>query len=124
MNQPVVCFMCYKKAGRGRALIRCRKAISIVLPPALVRAGPVGLPALIRDRGERASHRLIDFFTASIRNRNTRTAYACAVKRFFDLWDERRLEPREIEAITVAAYIEETQHRTAKPTVKQHLAAN
>jgi hypothetical protein len=53
---------------------------AIVLPPALVRAGLVGLPALIRDRGERDSRRFIEFFTASIRNRNTRTAYACAVK--------------------------------------------
>jgi hypothetical protein len=41
-------------------------------PPALVRAGLDVLPAIIRDRGERTSRRFIEFFTASIRNRNTR----------------------------------------------------
>jgi hypothetical protein len=45
-------------------------------PPALVRAGLETLPAIIRNRGERPSRRFIEFFTASIRNRNTRAAYA------------------------------------------------
>ena len=48
----------------------------IVPPPALVRAGLEALPAIIRAQGERASRRFIEFFTASIRNRNTRMAYA------------------------------------------------
>jgi len=47
-----------------------------VPPPALVRAGLEALPAIIRAQGERASRRFIEFFTASIRNRNTRMAYA------------------------------------------------
>jgi hypothetical protein len=38
----------------------------------LVRAGLETLPAIIRGHGERASHRFIEFFTASIRNRNAR----------------------------------------------------
>jgi integrase/recombinase XerD len=92
-------------------------------PPALVRAGLDALPAIIRDRGERASRRFIEFFTASIRNRNTRAAYARAVKRFFDWCDQSRLELHDIEAITVAAYIEQLGGTVAKPTVKQHLAA-
>ena len=95
----------------------------IVPPPALIRAGLEALPALVRAEGERASRRFIEFFTASIRNRNTRAAYARAVKRFFDWCDERRLELREIEAITVAAYVEQLGGAVAKPTVKQHLAA-
>jgi hypothetical protein len=41
---------------------------AIVPPPALVRAGLEALPAIIRNRGERASRRLIEVFTASIRN--------------------------------------------------------
>jgi hypothetical protein len=41
------------------------------------------LPTIIRAQGERASRRFIEFFTATIRNRNTRMAYARAVKRFF-----------------------------------------
>jgi hypothetical protein len=36
------------------------------------------LPTIIRACGERASIRFIDFFTARIRNRNTRVAYARA----------------------------------------------
>ena len=62
-------------------------------------------------------------FTANIRNRNTRAAYARAVKQFFDWTDKRRLELHEIEPITVAAYIEQLGTTVAKPTVKQHLAA-
>ena len=48
----------------------------IVPPPALIRAGLEALPSIIRAQGERASRRFIEFFTASIRNRNTRMAYA------------------------------------------------
>ena len=59
----------------------------IVPPPALVRACLEALPAIIRTEGERASHRFIEFFTATIRNRNTRAAYARAVKQFFDWCD-------------------------------------
>ena len=92
-------------------------------PPALVRAGLDALPAIIRDRGERTSRRFIEFFTASIRNRNTRAAYARAVKQFLDWCEDRRLELHEIDALTVAAYVEQLGSRTAKPTVKQHLAA-
>jgi site-specific recombinase XerC len=95
----------------------------IVPPPALVRAGLDALPAVIRARGERASRRFIEFFTANIRNRNTRAAYARAVKQFFDWTDKRRLDLHEIEAITVAAYIEQLGTTVSKPTVKQHLAA-
>src|ERR1700737_3814717 len=92
-------------------------------PPALVRAGLDALPAIIRARGERTSRRFIEFFTANIRNRNTRSAYARAVKQFFDWTEKRRLELQEIEAITVAAYIEQLGATVSKPTVKQHLAA-
>ncbi len=48
----------------------------IVPPPALIRAGLEALPAIICAAGERASRCFIEFFTASIRNRNTRMAYA------------------------------------------------
>jgi hypothetical protein len=44
----------------------------ITPPPALIRAGLDALPAIIRARGERASRRLIEFFTVNIRNPNTR----------------------------------------------------
>ena len=41
------------------------------------------VPAMIADLGEAAALRFIDFFTANIRNSNTRTAYAVAVRGFF-----------------------------------------
>jgi hypothetical protein len=56
----------------------------IIPPPALMRAGLETLPAIIRAQGKRASRRFTEFFTATIRNRNTRMAYGRAVKRFFD----------------------------------------
>jgi integrase/recombinase XerD len=71
----------------------------IIPPPALVRAGLESLPAIIRAQGERASHRSIEFFTATIRNRNTRMAYPRAVKRFFDWCDEHHLGLEDIEPI-------------------------
>src|SRR5712691_10806241 len=63
----------------------------IIPPPALVRAGLETLPAIIRAQGERAGRRFIEFFTATIRNRNTRMAYARAVKRFFDWCEDHHL---------------------------------
>jgi integrase/recombinase XerD len=95
----------------------------ITPPPALIRAGIEALPPIVRAQGERASRRFIEFFTANIRNRNTRMAYARAVKQFFDWCDEHRPELHEIEAVTVAAYIEQLGNQASKPTVKQHLAA-
>ena len=47
----------------------------IIPPPALVRAGIEMLPAVIAALGERAGRRFIEFFTANIRNPNTRKAY-------------------------------------------------
>ena len=95
----------------------------IVPPPALIRAGLDALPSIIRAQGERASRRFIEFFTANIRNRNTRMAYARAVKQFFDWCDKRKLELNDIEPLSVAAYIEQLGAEASKPTVKQHLAA-
>jgi integrase/recombinase XerD len=98
-------------------------ADEIIPPPALVRAGLETLPTIIRAEGERASRRFIEFFTATIRNRNTRMAYARAVKRFFDWCDDHHLGLEDIEPIAIAAYIEELGSEIAKPSVKQHLAA-
>ena len=75
------------------------------LTPPLVRAALEALPAIIRGRGERGSRRFIEFFTASIRNRNTRAAYTSAVKQFLDWCDDRHLEIHDIDALTVAAYV-------------------
>jgi site-specific recombinase XerD len=79
-----------------------------------VRAGLEILPAIIRAQGERASRRFIEFFTATIRNRNTRMAYARAVKCFFDWCDEHHLGLEDIEPIAIAAYIKELGSGIAK----------
>ena len=81
------------------------------------------LAAAIAARGERAGRRFVEFFTATIRNRNTRTAYARVVKQFFDWCEDHRLGLDHIEPITVGAYVEQLGAEAAKPTVKQHLAA-
>jgi len=81
------------------------------------------LPGLVTDAGEHAVRRFLEFFTANIRNRNTRQAYARAVWRFF-LWCENRgVRLSQVEPMLVAAYVEELCGAFAKPTVKQHLAA-
>lgn len=50
----------------------------------------VSLPALIGQAGEQARDRFVEFFTASIRNRGTRAAYAQAVGQFLH-WCSQRM---------------------------------
>jgi len=82
------------------------------------------LPRCIRAAGPNACRRFIEFFVATIRNPNTREAYARAIGRFF-AWAEGkgRGELGAIEALVVAGYIEELGATHARPTCKQHLAA-
>ncbi len=68
--------------------------------------------------------RFIEFFTANIRNPNTRAAYARAVADFFGWCERHGVGPLAlIQPVHVAAYVEALQRRCAAPTVKQHLAA-
>lgn len=80
-------------------------------------------PAVIANAGENASRRFVEFFTANIRNRNTRTAYAAAVSRFCDWCDEKPLTLQQLQPFLVAAYVEDLGRELAAPSVKQHLAA-
>jgi len=82
-----------------------------------------GLPAVIAAAGEQASRRFVEFFTANIRNRNTRQAYGRAVAQFFHWCEEHGLSLDEIEPIAVSAYVEQLTQDWAAPTAKQHLAA-
>ena len=82
-----------------------------------------GVPTVIRRAGNQATKRFYEFFTANIRNKNTRTAYHRAIVDFFAWTDSRRLELDDIEPIVVAAYVEYIGTIYSKPTVKQHLAA-
>ena len=82
------------------------------------------VPRVIAAAGDQAARRFLEFFAATIRNKNTRMAYHRAVGQFFAWCDRHRLgELADIEPLHVAAYIESLQQSVAKPTVKQHLAA-
>jgi len=72
----------------------------------------------------KAAERFTEFFTANIRNKNTRRAYYKAVCRFAD-WCKGRgvTDLARVRPVHVAAYIEALAADVAKPTVKQHLAA-
>jgi integrase/recombinase XerD len=88
----------------------------------LARAGLEHLPAAIGRAGEAAAWRFIEFFAATIRNRNTRAAYAHAVSEFFSWCERHRVYTLEqVKPVVIAAYVE--NHPMAAPTVKQHLAA-
>ncbi len=102
---------------------RAGKLVIRVTERRLARAGFEGLPALIAQAGEKAGRRFVEFFTANIRNKNTRLAYGRAVRDFFQWCEDRGIELSDIEPIRVAAYIEQLQGSRSAPTVKLHLAA-
>ena len=92
-------------------------AIVVTSPHALI-------PAQIASAGADARRRFLEFFTANIRNRNTRAAYALAVSNFFRWCEARGLtELGRLEPVHVAAYVEQLGTSHAAPSVKQHLAA-
>ena len=76
----------------------------------VVRGTRTRVPAMISNVGQGAAKRFIEFFTANIRNRNTRASYARAVAEFF-AWCERvgLHELAHIEPTHVAAYVEQLQ---------------
>lgn len=85
---------------------------------------PAGVPTLVQGAGKSATRRFVEFFTANIRNPNTRRAYHRAVVDFFDWLQERGLtDLGAIQPVHVAAYVEQLQGRISKPSVKQYLAA-
>src|SRR5579862_4210559 len=91
---------------------------------ALIRVGFDQLPAPMAAAGERASWRFIEFFTANIRNPNTRRAYGRPVNDCFRWCSKRSVRRLEqLNPTLVAAYVEQLGTTHAKPSVKQHLAA-
>ncbi|HEX7262472.1 MAG TPA: tyrosine-type recombinase/integrase [Luteolibacter sp.] len=97
-------------------------------------------PALMLRAGAAAQERFLEFFAATIRNKNTRAAYFRAVCRFLKWADERNLDLEDIRPVHVAAYVEAftaeaftAEAFTAEEqdsglpfspsTIKQHLAA-
>jgi site-specific recombinase XerD len=94
-------------------------------PPGALADRSLGavVPALIADLGDSASWRYVEFFTAHIRNPNTRRAYARACGRFLAWCEQRDLALAAIRPFDVAAYIESLQREVSAPSVKQQLAA-
>jgi len=79
------------------------------------------LPGLIAAAGPEVTETYIDFFTSTIRNRNTRQAYARACWQFFDWCAAHGQELTTVRPFHVAAWIEDFPG--SKPTIKQKLAA-
>jgi site-specific recombinase XerD len=89
----------------------------------LVQPATFELPALFA-ADHQAGRRFVEFFTATIRNANTRRAYARAVKDFATWWDGNvQGGLQDIEPVHVAAFVEAQGRRLAAPSVKQQLAA-
>jgi integrase/recombinase XerD len=86
-------------------------SVSLVVPSPIARAG------------ESAARRYLEFFTANIRNPNTRAAYGVAVERFFAWCDRYGWTLEQLEPMHLAAYVEQLGRELAAPSVKQHLAA-
>jgi site-specific recombinase XerD len=81
------------------------------------------VPAVVLAAGEKAGLRFLEFFTANIRNPNTRRAYHRACADFFHWCGSRGLPLERIGPVHVAAYIEKLGKELSRPTVKQQLAA-
>lgn len=93
------------------------------------RNGPTRYPRKLpypcpRVSGDRTAYRFLEFFTAQIRNPNTRRAYVKAVGEFCT-WLERHGVPSitAVSSIHIAAYVEELGRSHSAPTVQQRLAA-
>jgi site-specific recombinase XerD len=88
-----------------------------------VRSSPP-LPALVINAGERASVRFLEFFASTIRNPNTRRAYAHAVGEFL-AWCAQAgvVSITAVQPLHVAAWIELQTQTLSAATVKQRLAA-
>jgi len=90
------------------------------LIPAL-SASEFPVPAIIAAAGDKASEHFLEFFAATIRNKNTRTAYMQAIAQFCRWCEDHKLQLTTIRPLHVSAYIE-SKALTA-PSIKQHLAA-
>lgn len=75
------------------------------------------------DAGPRAREKFVEFFTANIRNPNTRMAYLRAVRKFFGWIEGNGLLLEEIRPVHVATYVEALGQVQSAPSVKQNLAA-
>ena len=84
--------------------------------PALAVGITTVVPALFADAGERAAFSVIEFFTAQIRNPNTRSAYGVAIRNFSAWCEQRGLALHQLRSPHVGLYIEELTTRFAAPS--------
>lgn len=91
-------------------------SLQSTVPQAIIQ--PSNLPSVIVREGAEATKHFIEFFTAGIRNPNTREAYARNAVRFMRWCEEKGLALTEIQPFHVAAYIESLDLAVA--TIKQH----
>jgi site-specific recombinase XerD len=102
----------------GSELVVTNKAeVPVRLDPRTV------LPSVLRRAGTRAEEKFFEYFTARIRNTNTRMAYLRAVRKFFAWVDAKALRLEQVRPVHVAAYVEDLGRERSAPTVKQNLAA-
>ena len=82
------------------------------------------VPVLVSHAGERAGVRFLEFFTANIRNPNTRRAYARAADEFLT-WCAEVGVPNlaAVAPMHVSTWVELQMQKLAAPSVKQRLAA-
>jgi site-specific recombinase XerD len=78
-------------------------------------------PSSPRFLEQKETERLVEFFAANIRDHNTRSAYARAVREFLRWTEARRITLPSIHPNHIASYMEEVPG--ASPTLKQKLAA-
>ena len=102
-----------------------RMANALIIPNAqqALTLADKGVPIVVTKAGDRASYRFIEYFTATIRNPNTRQAYYRAVNQFFTWCEQQDRTLEQIEPVLIAAYIEGLMTIHTDATVKQHLAA-
>ena len=82
-----------------------------------------GMTPALFSVSKQAQRKFGEFFTAHIRNPNTRRADLIAVWRFADWCGHHGIPLARVEPMVVAAYVEELTGKLAPASVKQHLAA-
>lgn len=100
-----------------------RSLTDVARGTSLVDTLGVSFPSIIEAAGPHAKTRFAEFFAATIRNRNTRQAYAFAVRRFCHWCEVGCISLERIEPLHLSIYIEELRSKLSDPSVKQHLAA-
>jgi hypothetical protein len=76
----------------------------LVPSPHLPASLPV--PAIITDAGDKAREHFLEFFAATIRNKNTRAAYVQAVAQFCRWCEQHQMILAGIRPLHMSAYIE------------------